>query len=168
MVLMTIGFRWLASNWIRAKQVWTWHSKHKSVLMIFTPSSNSYRHKMGWNTFWRSVIFIHLLQLVSLIVVWLLHINGDFSWTKYLNSRKHFWWFLEDILSTRIHPFHCEPQSSMALKYLTFVNFGFSKKFLAKIHLGASYFHILCLKGLEIVIKYVIWLHKSSLKHPFF
>ena len=39
-VLMTIGFRWLASNWIRATNMSEHDLASKSVLMIFTTSSN--------------------------------------------------------------------------------------------------------------------------------
>ena len=65
-------------------------------------------------------------------------------------------------------PSHYEPKSPIRYDDINFVNFRFSKFFLAQIHLEILYFHRLGLKSFDFVGKCIIYLPKVSLKHPFF
>ena len=63
---------------------------------------------------------------------------------------------------------HYEPKSPIRYDDINFVNFRFSKIFLAQIHPKTSYLHGQCLKRLGFVSKCKISLDKLALKHCFF
>ena len=62
---------------------------------------------------------------------------------------------------------HYEPGSPMGYDNNIFVNFGFSKTFLAQIHPETSYFHMLCPKSFSFVIDCMIYMPKVALKSSF-
>ena len=64
--------------------------------------------------------------------------------------------------------YHYVPKSPIGYDDINFVNFRFSKFFLAQIHLEILHFHRLGLKSFDFVGKCIIYLPKVSLKHPFF
>ena len=66
------------------------------------------------------------------------------------------------------HGNHYEPKSPIGYDILIFVNFRFSKFFLAQIHPETSNLHGLCLKSLDFVIKFIISYVKLSSSHQFF
>ena len=62
---------------------------------------------------------------------------------------------------------HYEPGSPIGYDNNIFVNFGFSKKFLAQIHPETSYLHMLCPKSFSFVIDCMIYMPKVALKSSF-
>ena len=72
------------------------------------------------------------------------------------------------IVNFKVTEMHYEPKSPIWYDDLIFVNFRFSKFFLAQIHPETSNLHGLCLKSLDFVIKFIISYVKLSSSHQFF